>query len=121
LALRLLHRRPLIVQLCVVVLASVVSLAAGVLAVALAMYISPHDFLVVVTVTSVSAVVSVGVALLLGLRIARAGDELRRLTHAIGDGALVDEHPSVSPSAEFEALADELAETSHRLAQAREE
>src|SRR5690606_4307445 len=44
-----------------------------------------------------------------------------RLTHAIGDGALVDEHPSVSPSAEFEALADELAETSHRLAQAREE
>ena len=121
LALRLLHRRPLIAQLFVVVLTSVLSLAAGVLAVALAMYISAHDFLVVVTVTLVSAVVSVGVALLLGLRIARAGDELRRLTHARGEGELVDQHPSAAPSAEFEALATELAETSHRLAQAREE
>ncbi|MGF6822646.1 signal transduction histidine kinase [Microbacterium sp. ZKA21] len=121
LALRLLHRRPLIAQLFVVVLTSVLSLAAGVLAVALAMYISPHDFLVVVTVTIVAAVVSVGVALLLGLRIARAGDELRRLTHAMGEGEVVDRHPSDAPSAEFEALATELAETSHRLAQAREE
>lgn len=121
LALYLLRRRPLIVQLCVIVLASVLSLAAGVVAVSLAMYISPHDFLVVVTVTCVAAIVSVGMALLLGLRIARAGDELRRRTHAVGDGSLVDEHPSVSTSAEFEALAAELAETSHRLAQAREE
>lgn len=121
LALHLLRRRPLIAQLFVVVLTSVLSLAAGVVAVALAMYISPHDFLVVVTVTIVSAIVSVGVALLLGMRIARAGDELRRLTHAMGEGEVVDQHPSSSPSAEFEALATELAETSHRLAQAREE
>lgn len=120
LALSLLRRRPLIVQLCVVVLASVLSLAAGVLAVALAMYISPHDFLVVVTVTCVAALVSVGVALLLGLRIARAGDELRRLTYAVGEGALV-ESPDISSSAEFEALATELAVTSRRLVQAREE
>lgn len=121
LALQFLRRSPLIVQLCVIVLASVISLAAGVLAVSLAMYISSHDFLVVVTVTTVAAIVSVGVALLLGLRIARAGDELRRLTHAVGDGSLVNQHPAVSTSAEFSALASELAETSHRLAQARDE
>lgn len=121
LVLRLLRHRSLLVQLCIVVLASVLSLAAGVLAVAQAMYISPHDFLVVVTVTAVAAVVSVGIALLLGQRIARSGDELRRLTQALGDGALVDHDSPLVSSAEFEDLAAELATTSQRLAQAREE
>lgn len=121
LALHLLRRRSLSLQLCIVVLASVSSLAAGVLAVASAMYISPHDLLVVVAVVLVAAVVSIGVALVLGLRIARTGDELRRITHEIGDGAVVTVHPLTSSGAEFDQLAAELTTTSQRLAQAREE
>lgn len=121
LALHLLRRRSLLLQLFVVALAPVLTLAAGVLAVALAMYISPHDLVVVIAVTVVTALVSLAVALLLGLRVAKAGTELRRLTHAVGDGEIVEGRPTAASSAEFDQLAVELADTSRRLREAREE
>ncbi|QIK63162.1 HAMP domain-containing histidine kinase [Leucobacter viscericola] len=121
LALRVLRKRQLIAQLVVVVLAPVLSLASGVLAVAWAMYISPHDLVVVVVVTIVAAFVSTGVALLLGGRWARAAAELRKLTHIVGDGELVTTHTQVPSSSEFDRLVAELSATSQRLAQARAE
>lgn len=121
-ALHLLRYRPLIFQICVVALASGLALAAGVIAVASAMYISAHDLLVVVTVTTVSAVVSMGTAVLLGLRIARSADYVRALAHTVGDGMLVTTKPDhVASGAEFDTLTAELAATSRRLAQARAE
>ncbi|MBO0980877.1 sensor histidine kinase KdpD [Microbacterium sp. SD291] len=120
-ALWLLRRRSLMVQLCVVILAVVLSFAAGVLAVAEAMYISPHDLLVVVVVTVISAVVALGVAVLLSAQLVRGIRSLQQLTHSVGDGALLDGTGSLAVNADFTRVADELVATSERLAAARDE
>ncbi|MBN7793811.1 HAMP domain-containing histidine kinase [Microbacterium esteraromaticum] len=118
-ALHLARRRGLIVQLCVVVLAEALTLAAGVLAVAQAMYISAHDFLVVVVVTVVSTLMAVAIALVLGLRLSRAAHTLQTLTHSVGDGELVTSGAALAAGGELQQVADELAATSARLAEAR--
>ncbi|GAT71631.1 sensor histidine kinase [Microbacterium hydrocarbonoxydans] len=120
-ALWLLRRRSLLLQLCVVILAVVVSLAAGVLAVAEAMYISPHDFLVVVVVTAISAVVALLVAALLAAQLLRGVRSLQQLTHSVGDGERLEGTGGLQVNADFARVADELVATSERLAAAREE
>lgn len=117
----LLRRRSLMLQLCVVILAVVVSLAAGVLAVAEAMYISPHDLLVVVVVTGISAVVALGVAILLATQLVRGIRSLQTLTHSVGDGERIDGSGLRGVNADLARVADELVSTSERLAAAREE
>ncbi|MCK8468979.1 HAMP domain-containing histidine kinase [Microbacterium sp. KSW4-16] len=121
LALWLLRRRSLMLQLCIVILAVVLSFAAGVLAVAEAMYISPHDLLVVVVVTAISAVVAVAVAVLLAARLVRDARSLQRLTHSIGEGELLEDTGALPVNTEFARVAAELVSTSERLAAAREE
>lgn len=116
-----LRRRSLVLQLCVVILAVVLSFAAGVLAVAEAMYISPHDLLVVVVVTAISAVVALAVAVLLAARLVRGIRSLQQLTHSVGDGTRLDGTGSLAVNADFARVADELVTTSERLAAARDE
>lgn len=122
LALWLLRRRSLILQLCVVITAVVLlSFAAGVLAVAEAMYISPHDLLVVVVVTVISAVVALAVAAVLAGQLVRGVRSLQRLTHSVGDGERLDSTGAIAVNADFARVADELVATSERLAAARDE
>lgn len=120
-ALWLLRRRSLMLQLCVVILAVVISFAAGVLAVAEAMYISPHDLLVVVVVTGISAIVALAVAVLLAAQLVRGVRSLQRLTHSVGDGTRLDGTGSLAVNADFARVAEELVATSERLAVARDE
>lgn len=120
-ALWLLRRRSLVVQLCVVILAVVLAFATGVLAVAEAMYISRHDLLVVVVVTAISAVVALGVAVLLAMQLLRGVRSLQKLSHSVGDGERLDTTGSVAVNADFARVAEELVTTSDRLAAARDE
>lgn len=119
--LRLTRRSSLLVQLCVIVVATIVSVGVGMVAVAQAMYVSGHDLAVLVWVTGISAVVSLGVALVLGRAFTRSSAQLTSMTRALGDGERLDAVGAPGGSAEFATLAAELADTSRRLAQARDE
>jgi signal transduction histidine kinase len=121
LVLRLTRRRSMLVQLCVIVASPVVAVVAGLIAVAQAMYISPHDLTVAFWITGVAAVMALGVALVLGRAFARDSRRLRELTRALGDGARVERAATKRESTEFAALAADLADTSRRLAEARDE
>ncbi len=119
--LRLTRRSSMLVQLCVVVVATVLSVAAGMVAVAQQMYVSGHDLLVLIYVAAAAALVSIGVALVLGRAFTRNSDRLRSMTRALGDGKRLDAAPGVAGSSEFASLAADLAQTSRRLAEARDE
>ncbi|TPX04234.1 sensor histidine kinase, partial [Schumannella luteola] len=121
LALRVLRRASMLVQVLVVVVSAIASVVVGIIAVAQAMYVSSHDLTVVMWITGVSAVVSVGVALLLGRAFTRNSARLRSMARALGDGERIELAESGSGGAELAGLAEELATTSRRLAEAREE
>lgn len=115
------RRRSLMLQLGIVIVAVVLSFGAGVLAVAEAMYISPHDLLVVVMVTAISSVVALAVAAVLAMQLIRGARSLQRLTHSIGDGERLASTGDLAVNADFARVADELVTTSERLAAARDE
>ncbi|MGN7799548.1 sensor histidine kinase [Leifsonia sp. 22587] len=117
--LHLLRRASVMVRLGVVVLAAVASIVGGTVAIARAMYISPHDFVVLAWVIGVAAVVSVGVAAVLGMGLVRTSRTLRDAARAVGDGRIVPAEQQ--DSSEFSALSSELADVSRRLAESREE
>ncbi|HVK43677.1 MAG TPA: HAMP domain-containing sensor histidine kinase [Micropruina sp.] len=119
LALRLSRAASLTVQLVVLVGATVLSVVAATLAIAFQMYISPHDLVVLIWVIGVAAVTSLPVAWILGRRLSRSSARLRRTAREIGGGAVVAAAPV--EGRELSELAVELAETSRRLAQARDE
>lgn len=119
--LRLARRAPLLVQVLVVVAAAIFSVVAGVAAVAQAMYVSPHDLTVMFWVGGVSAVVSIAVATVLGRTFTRNSARLRSMTRALGEGARWDAAHDSAATAELRGLADELARTSHKLAEARDD
>ncbi|MEO8908261.1 MAG: HAMP domain-containing sensor histidine kinase, partial [Microbacteriaceae bacterium] len=113
--------RSLLAQLCIVVLAAILSVAAGMIAVAQAMYLSPHDLVVTFYVAGVAAAVSLGVALVLGRAFTRNADRLRQLTRSLSEGHRIDVTADQNRNAEFGDLAAELAETSRKLVQSRED
>ena len=119
--LRLARRGSMLLQLCVVVVATILSVTLGMVAVAQAMYVSGHDLGVLIWVAASSAVVSLGVALLLGRAFTRNSERLRSMTRALGDGERLDASRTPAGSAEFASLAADLESTSRRLAEAREE
>jgi signal transduction histidine kinase len=116
-ALRVTRRASIVVRLFLVVAATVISIVVATLAIAREMYISGHDLTVLCWVIGISALASLGVAAVIGLRLARAGVQLQASAHAIGDGSVVvaKEHEG----REFASLARELADMSERLALAR--
>ncbi|WP_030209760.1 sensor histidine kinase KdpD [Streptomyces sp. NRRL S-87] len=119
LALRLLRHRSVAVSLAVVAAVTVTAMLAGTLAVARAMFLSPHDLTVVTLVVAMAAVVSLAAALLLGRWVVARSRDLARAARDFGeDGSFAA--PRTRATAELAALADELAATSARLAASRE-
>ncbi|HEX8632479.1 MAG TPA: histidine kinase dimerization/phospho-acceptor domain-containing protein, partial [Catenuloplanes sp.] len=72
LLLRLLRGRSITVHICVLLGVTVTAVVAGVVMVAQAMFLSPHDLQVVLTTVAAAAVVSLGVGWLFGRRLALA-------------------------------------------------
>ncbi|NGO79079.1 HAMP domain-containing histidine kinase [Streptomyces sp. YC504] len=118
-ALRLLRHRSVAVSLTVVAATAVTAMLAGTLAVAWAMFLSPHDLTVVTLVIVMAAVVSFATALLLGRWVVARSRELARAARSFGDGGSFAA-PGASATAELDALSRELAATSARLAASRE-
>jgi signal transduction histidine kinase len=118
-ALRGARRAPMFVQLCVIVVTTVSSLIVGMVVAAQAMYISQHDLLVLFYIAGSSALVSLGIALILGRSFTRNSTRLLLAARAIGDGVAVETNQHRNDSTEFAALASELASTSARLTESR--
>lgn len=121
LVLYLARRSSLLTQLWVIVAAAMLSVIAGMIAVAQAMYLSAHDLIVTCYVAGVSALVSLAVAAVLGRAFARNTARVQRLAQAVGDGETVELDAARGDNSELAALASELALTSRKLAESREE
>jgi signal transduction histidine kinase len=121
LVLYLVRRSSLLTQLWVIVAAAMLSVIAGMIAVAQAMYLSAHDLIVSCYVAGVSAIVSLAVAAVLGRAFARNTARVQRLAQAVGDGETVEPDAARGDNSELAALASELALTSRKLAESREE
>ncbi len=119
--LRLARGASMMAQLLIVVASVILSVTVGMIAASSAMYISSYDLIVMFAFTGASAIVSLGVALVLGRAFARNNNRLRTLARALGDGERVAAPTTPSETNEFATLAADLAETSNRLARAREE
>ncbi|MFE2023115.1 sensor histidine kinase [Streptomyces sp. NPDC059499] len=119
LVLRLSRRRSLVVSLTVVAAVAVTAMLAGTLAVAWAMFLSPHDLTVVTTVLAMAAVVSLVTAMLLGRWVAARSRDLTLAARSFGDGGTFAP-PEAPATAELAALTSELAATSAKLDSSRE-
>lgn len=104
-------------QLGLIVLVSIGSVVAGVVAVARLMFISPHDWRVVTLVAGVAGVVALVMALALGAAISRWSEALRRGARSLDTHGTYVADPR-GPS-ELQALSEELARTSQRLEESR--
>ncbi|MEI2811666.1 MAG: HAMP domain-containing sensor histidine kinase [Nocardioides sp.] len=114
----LMRRRSLRWQVAMVALVAVGTVVAGVLGTAEAMFLSQHDFTVVLLVCAVAGLVAVTVAAGVGSAFVAWANSLRRGAREFGRSgrfAAPDNGP-----AEWRALSDELATTSARLAEAQE-
>ncbi|WP_427016087.1 sensor histidine kinase [Pseudarthrobacter sp. P1] len=114
---RLLRRTSIVVQILLVVLATVAILVAGMVSAFNAMFITAADLQVMWFILAVASAVSVAVAALLGVGVAR---NTKRLA---GDAARIGRGEPVAPqrkmTSELSALAAELAATSHKLEESR--
>ncbi|MBD3940503.1 HAMP domain-containing histidine kinase [Microbacterium sp. NEAU-LLC] len=120
LCLRFARRSPLMVQLLIVVLTAMLSVTIGMIAVAQAMYLSPHDLLVGIWVAGSATMVSLAAAVVLGRTFTRQAAQLRRYARDLGDGEHV-EPPASFDRSELANLQAELARTGRRLEEARAE
>jgi signal transduction histidine kinase len=116
--LRLVRSRSLRLSLAVICLTTVLAVIAATVATAEAMFLSAHDFGVVVLVSVVAGAVAGGVSLLLARQLVAGSRALRDAARALGDGTPLP--PAQPPTAELAALSRELAATSARLAESRE-
>ncbi len=117
--LHLLRRRSVAVSLAVVAAVAVGAMLAGTLAVAWAMFLSPHDLYVVTLVVAMAAGVSLLTALALGRRLVVSTRQLVHSAREFGDGGTFTPPPPGAAPAELAALSAELAATAARLAGAR--
>lgn len=113
----LIRRRSLVWQALLVAAIAALGTYAGALAIARLMFLSPHDLTVMTLVSSVSAAVAILIAALVGRAVAGWSLALREQVRALGPGAVpvVDDR---GPR-ELRVLSAELAETQHRLEEAR--
>ena len=77
------RRRSLLLQVCVIVLAVVASTVMGFIAVANAMYLSEHDLTVVFYVAGAAGLISLALAIGLGLLLTASARRLVGLTRAL--------------------------------------
>lgn len=117
--LRVLRHRSVTVSLAVVAAVTVMAMLAGTLAVAWAMFLSPHDLAVITIVCAMAAVISLALALVLGRWVVARSHALARAARSFGEGGsfCAPEEPA---TAELAALSRELAATSAKLSDARD-
>ncbi|MFC5906560.1 sensor histidine kinase [Streptacidiphilus monticola] len=113
------RRRSLALSLFVLAAVTVLAMAAGTVSVVEAMFLSRHDFGVAITVTAMAAVVSVGLALLLGRQVVTGARALATAARTVGSETGFAAPAAPLGSAELDALSAELAATSERLAESR--
>lgn len=114
-----LRRVSVVVQVCVLVLAVMVSAIAGMVGVANQMFLSEHDLTVAVAVAAISGVVSLALFAVLGWLVARNSRALSHAARRIAEGERLESAGRYSNS-ELNALADELVVTSAKLVESRE-
>ncbi|MDQ6754966.1 MAG: HAMP domain-containing histidine kinase [Actinomycetota bacterium] len=114
---RLLRRASIVVQICLVVVATVGVLVAGMVSAFNAMFISAHDLEVMWYILAIASVVALVVAVVLGLGVARNTNRLIGAARRIGRGETVA--PQGKMSSELGALAAELQSTSEKLEESR--
>lgn len=115
---RLLRRTSIVVQILLVVLATVAILVAGMVSAFNAMFISEADLQVMWFILAIASVVAAVVAVLLGVGLARNTNRLAGDAARIGRGEPVA--PQRKMTSELSALAAELAATSHKLEESRQ-
>jgi signal transduction histidine kinase len=116
--LRLARRAPLIVHVVVIVIAAVLAVAGGIALTANAMYISEADTVVALTVTAVSGVVAVIVAVLLARTLSQDARTLARDARDLGHGLPVSR--TTVCTTELDGVQRELVGSSERLLAARD-
>lgn len=114
-----LRRSSLILQGCILVFASLLSVVLSMVGASSLMYISPHDLTVAINVAVISGLVSLALVAALGAVVVRNARTLSRAARRIGLGERVDAVDRQA-SAEFSSLANELVATSTKLAESRE-
>jgi signal transduction histidine kinase len=114
---RLARHRSIRWQLALVAAIAVLGAYAGTLAIARLMFLSAHDLTVMTLVSSVAAVVAIGVALAVAAAITRWSTVLRDQLRTLGPGAAPAVHDA--GPLELRALSEELAATQRRLEEAR--
>ena len=119
LVLKFLRRASFAVQICVVVLATVAVLTAGMVSAFNAMFISARDLEVMWYILAVASAAAVAIALMLGARVSRNARVLLEAARSIGRGEKAGPAAAVTGS-ELSALASELALSSRRLEESRE-
>jgi signal transduction histidine kinase len=119
LVLKALRRASFAVQICVVVLATVAVLTAGMVSAFNAMVISARDLEVMWYILAIASAVAVAIAMILGARVSRNATALAEAARSIGRG----ESPALTApvmGSELAALAGELELSSRRLEESRE-
>lgn len=111
--------RSILASVTVVALAMVAVMAAGIVAVGEAMFLSGHDLEVLLVVVAVTGAIGVAGSLTLGRAVVTGSRALGHAARTLGDGTPYDAQVA-PPTAELAALSAELAATSARLAAAQE-
>lgn len=117
--LRLLRRAPVLVHIVIIVLAAVGAVAGGIAIAAVGMFITSADTAVALSVTATSGVISVLVAVLLGLRLSADARALGRDARRLGAGETVE--PARRATTELDAVQAELVDSGARLRTARDD
>ncbi|WP_258803571.1 sensor histidine kinase [Pseudarthrobacter sp. NS4] len=115
---RLLRRTSIVVQILLVVLATVAILVAGMVSAFNAMFITESDLQVMWVILAVASAVATVVAVLLGAGLARLTNSLAGDAARIGRGEPVAAQRKMT--SELSALAAELAATSRKLEESRQ-
>ncbi|XAS68844.1 HAMP domain-containing sensor histidine kinase [Micrococcaceae bacterium Sec5.7] len=119
LVLRALRRTSFAVQICVVVLATVAVLTAGMVSAFNAMFISARDLEAMWYILGIASVAAVAISLVLGARVSRNASALSEAARSIGRGESPG-RPVPVMGAELTALAGELELSGRRLEESRQ-
>ena len=114
-----LRRHSLLLQVCVLVLTVVVSVVVGIVAAANAMYLSEHDLTVVFWVAGAAGLISLVLAVVLGIWLTSSARRLAELARDLSDGGTIDAEAARGWSSEFTAVAQQLEDSSRSLAESR--
>ncbi|MET3721888.1 MULTISPECIES: HAMP domain-containing sensor histidine kinase [unclassified Arthrobacter] len=115
---RVLRTASIVVQILLVVLATMAILVAGMVSAFNAMFITEADLQVMWFILLIASILAVVVAVFLGAGLARNTNRLAGDAARIGRGESLAPQPKMT--SELAALAAELAATSHRLEESRE-